>query len=278
VRIGRRLLGYDRATVEQLIDEVAVSFEATWRERGEFADRIEALEKQIIELRSREELLAHTLVAAEQVASEVRDQAKRAAEAILAESQAEARALLRSAQEYRERLVLESRRIEAMLRASLVMVEEGSSPGAIEPLPPQLSLPEHDATAGTRNGVDDSGDWPVITPPAPRPEPVDDSAETSLEHVLEERVAAPSAPERSETFGELPDEDDAPEFPLGRGPRLVDAQPRPWGSDDTDELDAVALPPAPEPAELGISDGSEEAKSFLRRLAGGSSRDFDWGS
>ena len=37
VKVGRSLFGYNRATVEQLIEEVAQSFEATWRERGELA-------------------------------------------------------------------------------------------------------------------------------------------------------------------------------------------------------------------------------------------------
>ena len=47
--------------VEQVIEEVAESFEATWRERGELADKVEALEKQIAELRQREDLLTQTL-------------------------------------------------------------------------------------------------------------------------------------------------------------------------------------------------------------------------
>jgi len=53
VRVGRSLFGYNRATVEQLIEEVAQSFEATWRERGELSDKLEALEKQVAELRGR---------------------------------------------------------------------------------------------------------------------------------------------------------------------------------------------------------------------------------
>ena len=47
----RSLFGYNRAMVEQMIEEVAESFEAIWRERGELADSVEALEKQIDELR-----------------------------------------------------------------------------------------------------------------------------------------------------------------------------------------------------------------------------------
>src|SRR5579872_4470633 len=145
VRVGRSFFGYNRAMVEQVIEEVAESFEATWRERGELADRVEALEKQIAELRQREDLLTQTLVAAEQAASDVRERARREAEAIITEAHSESRAIARAAQAERERLVLESRRIEAMLRGALGMIEDrGSelarpaaepSPDAVQPTP-----------------------------------------------------------------------------------------------------------------------------------------------
>ena len=77
VRIGKSLFGYDREAVEQLLIEVADSFEEVWRERGELEDRVELLEKQTEELRRREQSLANALVAAEQAASEVREHAKR---------------------------------------------------------------------------------------------------------------------------------------------------------------------------------------------------------
>ena len=44
VRVGRGLFGYNRAMVEQILDEVADSFETVWRERGELADQVDALE------------------------------------------------------------------------------------------------------------------------------------------------------------------------------------------------------------------------------------------
>ncbi len=124
VRVKRSLLGYHRATVEQVIEEVAQSFEATWRERAELADKLEALEKQLGEHKRREELLTQTLVAAEQAASDVRERARREADAIIAEAHNEARAIGRSAHAKREQLLAESQRIEAMLRAALGVVEE----------------------------------------------------------------------------------------------------------------------------------------------------------
>ena len=45
VRVGRRPFGYDRASVEQILSDVADSFETVWRDRGELADKVEALEQ-----------------------------------------------------------------------------------------------------------------------------------------------------------------------------------------------------------------------------------------
>lgn len=126
VRVGRGLFGYKRSAVEQLLLEVADSFEDVWRERGELADEVEELEKKMEELKRREELLAHTLVAAEQAASDVREHAKREAELIVAEAHQEARSIARGAQSEHARLAAEVRRMEALLRAALGMVEEAA--------------------------------------------------------------------------------------------------------------------------------------------------------
>src|SRR3954451_2529317 len=91
VRVGRGLFGYKRAAVEQLLLDVADSFEDAWRERGELADHVEELEKTMEQLRRREELLTSTLVAAEQAASDVRANAKREAELVVDEAHQEAR-------------------------------------------------------------------------------------------------------------------------------------------------------------------------------------------
>src|SRR6202035_1346819 len=147
VRVARSFFGYNRAMVEQVIEEVAESFEATWRERGELADRVEALEKQIAELRKREDLLTQTLVAAEQAASDVRERARREAEAIIIEAHSESRAIGRSAQAERERLVTESRRIEMMLRGALGMIEERAPAVAVALPPPQPLADESPPTA-----------------------------------------------------------------------------------------------------------------------------------
>ena len=133
IRLGRGLLGYKRAPVEQLLDEVADSFEDVWRERGELADHVEELDKTVEDLRRREELLANALVSAEQAAANIREHAKREAELIVAEAHQEARSVTRGAQGEHARLATEVRRLEALLRAALGMVEEGAAGLAEEP-------------------------------------------------------------------------------------------------------------------------------------------------
>ena len=64
-----RFRGYKRAEADQLIEDVAESFEDVWRERGELADNFEDLEKRFDEVKQREALLTSTLVAAEKTAA-----------------------------------------------------------------------------------------------------------------------------------------------------------------------------------------------------------------
>src|SRR6266516_1808616 len=90
VRLQHGLLGFRRAPVERLLAEVADSFEEVWRERADLAARVETLEADIARYKELEQLLRATLVSAERAAHELRDQAKREAETIVAEAHAEA--------------------------------------------------------------------------------------------------------------------------------------------------------------------------------------------
>jgi cell division septum initiation protein DivIVA len=152
VRVARSFFGgYRRNAVQELLEGVADSFEDVWRDRGELTDKVHTLETQLSGLKQREELLTNTLVAAEQAAVEVRDHARREADLILSEAHQEARSVMRAAQAERSRLFSESRRVEALLRAALGMVEEsGVEPpkesAAEAPEPEAESWPKRDDT------------------------------------------------------------------------------------------------------------------------------------
>src|SRR5580765_1907843 len=125
IRLKRGLLGYRRGPVDELILEIADSFEEVWRQRADYADKIEQLEGELSRHRDLESLLRTTLVSAEKSAHELKDQAKREAELVIGEAHAEARAVTRAAAAERERLLAESRKVRALLEAALDAVDDG---------------------------------------------------------------------------------------------------------------------------------------------------------
>jgi cell division septum initiation protein DivIVA len=163
-------VGFRRDAVEQLLHDVADSFENVWRERGELEDKVETLEQQTTELRRREELLANALVAAEQAAKEVRDHAQRQAELIVAEAHQEARSITRGAQSESARMSAEARRIEALLRAALGMVGEGVTDPASDEQPAAegaSSAPSQPKAVESWPRREDTREFPRPVRPAP---------------------------------------------------------------------------------------------------------------
>ena len=130
VPIGRGFWGYRRSAVELLLDEIADSFEDVWRERADFADRIEQLEDELQRHVELETLLRKTLVSAEAAAQEQRESARRQSEQIVADAHIEARRITFEALAERERLEGDVRRLRELLRTALDTVEE--SDGADE--------------------------------------------------------------------------------------------------------------------------------------------------
>ena len=123
----RGLFGYRRGPVDELIAEIADSFEEVWRQRADYADRIEQLENELSRHRDLESLLRTTLVSAEKSAHELKDQAKREAELVIGEAHAEARAVTRTAAAERERLLAEARKVRALLEAALDAVDDAQA-------------------------------------------------------------------------------------------------------------------------------------------------------
>jgi cell division initiation protein len=124
IELKRGLRGYRCKPVDQLLEDIAVSFEAVWRERADFADRIEQLEGDLARHRDLETLLRTTLVSAEKSAHELKDQARREAGIVIEEAHAEARAATRAAAAERERLLADARKVRALLEAALDAVAD----------------------------------------------------------------------------------------------------------------------------------------------------------
>jgi cell division initiation protein len=112
VVLGRRPVGYDRKATDELLAEVATSFEHVWRERADLRDEMEELESELARQKELEQVLRNTLVSAERMADELRAQARREADVIIAEARAAARDIVGGAESERERIRTEIRRLQ----------------------------------------------------------------------------------------------------------------------------------------------------------------------
>jgi cell division initiation protein len=128
----RALLGgYKRRAVEDLLDQIVVSFEDVWRERADLADKLDQLEDDLVRYRELEALLRTTLVSAEKAAATLKEHARKEADLVVQEARAEARSITRHARSEHDRLQTEVRRIRSLLRAALAAADE-EAPAAAE--------------------------------------------------------------------------------------------------------------------------------------------------
>lgn len=111
--------GYRRDSVDRLLNEIADSFEAVWRERADLADRLEELEGEAMKHRELEELLRSTLISAERAALDMKEQARRESDLIVQEAYAEGRRITRDATREMRRLEEDARKVRAQLRTAL---------------------------------------------------------------------------------------------------------------------------------------------------------------
>jgi cell division initiation protein len=118
------LRGYDRDTIDRLLDEIVASFEDVWRERADLADKVDQLENDLVRYREIEGLLRTTLVSAEKAAVTLKEQARKEAELIIEEARSEARSITRLARGDHDRLLGEVRRMRSLLRSALALVDE----------------------------------------------------------------------------------------------------------------------------------------------------------
>ncbi|MDQ3992300.1 MAG: DivIVA domain-containing protein [Actinomycetota bacterium] len=129
VRVRRSLLfGYGRRAVNELLEQVADSFEDVWRERADLRDSVEHLEHELGRYRELEALLRETLLSAERSAQDVKEQAHAEAELVVREAHSAARTIKHDALAERERLVGEAHRVRALLATALRSIDEALPP------------------------------------------------------------------------------------------------------------------------------------------------------
>src|SRR5207344_1814635 len=114
-----------RGPVDQLLDEIADSFEDVWRERADLSDRLEELEADATKHRELETLLLSTLVSAERAAQNMKEQARRESDLIVQEAHAESRRVIRESAAQKRLLEEDMIKIRAQLRGAFEMLGEG---------------------------------------------------------------------------------------------------------------------------------------------------------
>ena len=124
IKLRRSLRGYNRAAVDELLEDIVESFEQVWRERADLADKIERVEEDLVRYRELETLLRTTLVSAERASQDLKEQARRETTVMLDEAHAEARRIRREAVSDLERMRTEARRIRSLLAAALATLED----------------------------------------------------------------------------------------------------------------------------------------------------------
>ena len=111
VKLGRSVFGYDRDSTDTLLADIVSSFEQVWRERADLRDEIEEVEAELSRQKEIEGALRNTLLSAERMADDVRGQARREADVIVAEARSTARDIVSGAENERERIQGEIRRL-----------------------------------------------------------------------------------------------------------------------------------------------------------------------
>ena len=131
IELKRGLFGYRKGAVHRMMDDIADSFETVWRERSQLVERVEELETEVTRHVELESLLRSTLVSAERASQDLKESARREADVIVTEANAEARKVLRDAITEKEQLMGDVRRVQALLRSALAVVEE-TAPAAAD--------------------------------------------------------------------------------------------------------------------------------------------------
>jgi cell division initiation protein len=135
-KLKSRLGSYDREEVDELLENVAASYEQVWHERDEALGRVAALEQQLRHYEELERLLRDSVVTGQRVAEEVKAEAAKQAETLIQEAQAKADKIATRAQHERDAITAEIARLNGLeeevksrCRAVLVGALEAIAPG-----------------------------------------------------------------------------------------------------------------------------------------------------
>jgi cell division initiation protein len=140
-KLKSRLGSYDREEVDELLENVAYSYEQVWDERDAARARVAEIERRLLEYEELEDLLRDSLVTGQRAAEDVKAEAAKQAEHLVQEARRKAGEIIAEAHREREAIKAEITRlhsveesVQARCRALLVGALEaiGSSGDATQ--------------------------------------------------------------------------------------------------------------------------------------------------
>ena len=152
-KLKSRLGSYDRENVDELLENVAASYEEVWHERDFARARVAELEKQLQTTEELERLLRDSLVTGQRAAEEVKTEAAKQADALLQEARRKAEGIVTQAQRERDGIKdeigrLRSVELEVQARCRTLLVGALEAIGQHEAAqPPEPSRPRETAAA-----------------------------------------------------------------------------------------------------------------------------------
>jgi len=102
-----RLLGYDTAAVDTFLEMLADELERLHKQNNELKESLARTRTALEQMRDREKMLQDTLVTAQQVTDELKSNARKEAEVLLAEAHLEGEKVVRGADDRRIQLINE---------------------------------------------------------------------------------------------------------------------------------------------------------------------------
>jgi len=93
-RFGKRMRGYDQEEVRSFLNLVSSEFEAVIVESNNLKEKLAQVESSVSDLRERERILKETLLTAQRLADEIREEARKEAQLIVREAEVKGSQLL----------------------------------------------------------------------------------------------------------------------------------------------------------------------------------------
>ena len=155
-RFGTSVRGFDKAEVSALLTEAADGYEQTIRENERLRQEILRLEASLGQFRELETSLKNTLISAQRVADDLKENAAQEATRIVREAEGRAELIVQKAEARREELerdltTLKSRRRDAEASVEAIIATLKSS---LDEFKEQARAERDDRTAGPRPLVD----------------------------------------------------------------------------------------------------------------------------